>query len=222
MQQALTRSGRRGEEVRLIGVTKKKSPEDIVEAFKLGLGDFGENYVQEWQDKQARLGQTLGAEAHNLTWHFIGHLQSNKVKAVVGQVDWIQTVDSIKLAEKISRSSGENGCIQKVLIEVNIAGESGKSGFSPETLRKSLGTLAKLPHISWRGLMAVPPEVEDPQANRPHFRYLKSLLDEYHQTGVFNEAFMELSMGMSHDFDEAIEEGATMIRIGTALFGPRE
>jgi hypothetical protein len=221
IRSALARCGRREGTVRLIGVTKKQSAELIRAAWAEGLGDFGENYVQEWQIKQDRLRQDWGAKADQITWHFIGHLQGNKVKAVVGRVDWIHTVDSVKLAEKISRTAGEVGCIQKVLIEVNLAAEPSKSGFTPAQLPSDLHRLAALPHLSWRGLMAIPPETTDGESNRPYFRRLKSLLDECNQTGVLTEPLTELSMGMSQDFEVAIEEGATMVRIGTALFGPR-
>jgi hypothetical protein len=206
----------------LIGVTKKQPAETIAGALDEGLQDFGENYVQEWQEKQNHLRQSLGAKTDKITWHFIGHLQGNKVKSVVGRVDWIHTVDSVKLAQKISRAAALAGATQRVLIEVNLAKELGKWGFAPELLPAALPQLAGLPHLSWRGLMAIPPEVADAESNRPHFRRLKSLLDECNQTGVLTEPLSELSMGMSQDFGVAIEEGATMIRVGTALFGSRE
>lgn len=218
---ALVRSGRKGQGVRLIGVTKGKSAEDIAKALKIGLVDIGENYVQEWQAKQTQLRQNLGPEPGQILWHFIGHLQSNKVKIVVGQVEWIHTVDSLKLATKISQAAGEVGCTQKILLEVNLAKELAKSGFTPKALPKALAPLSALPYLSIMGLMAIPPLEENPEKSRPYFRQLKSMLDECNQTGVFSNALTELSMGMSQDFIVAIEEGATMVRIGTALFGPR-
>ena len=218
---ALDRAGRRGQTVRLIGVTKGKSAENIAQALRLGLRDIGENYLQEWQGKQAQLNQILGAEAKDIVWHFIGHLQSNKVRGVVGQAEWIHTVDSLKLASKISQAAGAVGCSQKILLEVNLAAEPTKSGFPPSELSKALAPLAALPHLSIAGLMAIPPMAEDPEKSRPYFRQLKSTLDECNRSGVFTKPFTELSMGMSQDFMVAIEEGATMVRVGTALFGPR-
>jgi hypothetical protein len=221
IHQAAARTGREAGAVRLIGASKKKSAEDIAHGISQGLEDFGENYFQEWRDKQNELRQSLGGAADRITWHFIGHLQGNKVHSLVGAVEWIHTVDSLKLAKKISQAAAATACTQKILLEVNLASEPSKSGFSPEALAAALPDLAFLPHLSIRGLMAVPPESEDPERVRPWFRRLKSLLDESNQTGVFTEPLTELSMGMSQDFEVAIEEGATMVRIGTALFGAR-
>lgn len=215
IEQALLRSGRPGRKVRLIGASKQKTAREIREAYALGVRDFGENYVQEWQKKRRHLGLQV-------TWHFIGRVQSNKVKALVGQVEWIQTVDRRKIAERISRVAQEQGRRQQILLEINLGGEKSKSGFSPDELLRSLPALSVLPNLACRGLMAIPPALDDPEASRPYFRRLKSLLDECNQSGVFKEPFTELSMGMSHDFSVAVEEGATMVRIGTALFGPRK
>jgi PLP dependent protein len=221
INQALARAGRNKEAVRLIGVSKGKPAEYIAEALTAGVNEIGENYVQELEAKKTRLRQVLGTEADQITWHFIGHLQSNKVKQVVGQVDWIHTVDSLKLATKISQAAGAAGLTQRILLEVNLAKEAAKPGFLPEQLSQILAPLCALPHLSVRGLMAIPPVEANLQNTRRHFRRLKSLLDECNQTGVLTKPFTELSMGMSQDFTIAIEEGATMVRIGTALFGPR-
>lgn len=221
IHRAAVRAGRGEGTVRLIGATKKKSPEDIAQAISAGLNDFGENYFQEWREKNNQLKEKLGAAANKITWHFIGHLQSNKVHSLVGAVEWIHTVDSLNLAKKISQAAGAAACAQNILLEVNLALEPTKSGFPPEQIVEALPELAVLPHLSIRGLMAVPPELEDPERARPYFRQLKSLLDECNQTGFLKEPLSELSMGMSQDFEAAIEEGATMVRVGTALFGPR-
>lgn len=186
-----------------------------------GLLDFGENYVQEWRAKQEDLLLQDQALALKIHWHFIGHLQSNKIKEVVGKVDYLHTVDSLSLAQKISDFASARQITQKALMEVKLGGESSKTGFAPEKLLEDLASLGGLAGLNWEGLMAIPPPGRSPEETRPFFAQLKSLLDECNQSGFFNYPLKELSMGMSEDFEVAIEEGATMVRIGTALFGAR-
>lgn len=222
IQEALLASGRPSGSVRLIGVGKKQPFHKLLLAAKWGLQDFGENYVQEWQGKKEQISAENADLAKMIHWHFIGHLQSNKVKEVVGQVAYIHTIDSVKLAQKASEFAAKQAVVQKTLLEVNLAGEANKHGFDPAALMQNLPTLAKLPNLSWEGLMAIPPPLFPSEKMRPYFRKLKSLLDECNGLRVLESPMKELSMGMSQDFEIAIQEGATMIRIGTALFGPRE
>ena len=218
MRSACDRSGRPPGSVRLVAVAKGQPAEKIAALAKLGQRDFGENYVQEWQAKRESLAERRDLE---LTWHFLGHLQSNKARDVVGQAAYIQSVDSLPLAQKIDRLAADRGLAQKALLEIQLAAEPGKTGLSPEALILGLPGLASLKSVDWRGLMAIPPAPARPEDSRPYFQRLKSLLDEINQMGVFKRPLTELSMGMSEDFEIAIEEGATMVRIGTALFGPR-
>ncbi|MFO1464550.1 MAG: YggS family pyridoxal phosphate-dependent enzyme [bacterium] len=219
--QAAARAGRNPESVTLLGVSKGQPAEKVLAAARLGLRDFGENYVQEWQKKRADLERADAGLAAQLRWHFIGHLQSNKADLVVGETTLIHGVDSLKLATKIAALAQRRGLRQAVLLEVNLEGEASKAGLAPEELPRLLPALAALPQLDCRGLMAIPPALEAPEASRPYFRRLKSLLDECNRTGFFPSPWTELSMGMSHDFEVAVEEGATLVRVGTALFGPR-
>jgi pyridoxal phosphate enzyme (YggS family) len=183
----------------------------------LGLHHFGENYCQEWQSKAAKLTERKS----EIFWHFIGHLQSNKVKEVVGHVEYIHTLDSLKLAAKVSKRAESLGLKQKALLEINLAAEDSKSGFLIEDLHDKFAELSALPGLAIRGLMCIPPVGPNAEASRPYFKKLKSLLDEWNRSGIFTPPLTELSMGMSQDFEVAIAEGATMIRVGTELFGPR-
>jgi len=221
-QQALLRSGRSPDSLRLVGVSKKQSVDKILQALSEGLLEFGENYVQEWQRKYLEIQKKAPDGSKKIHWHFLGHLQTNKVRDLVGKVEYLHTLDRLKLAQKVSQQAAALEHRQKVLIEVNLGEESSKSGYDLDGLRRDLPALASLPNLSWEGLMAIPPPSPNPEAARPYFRKLKSLLDECNQTGVFKKPLTELSMGMSQDFEVAIEEGATMIRVGTALFGPRQ
>jgi len=211
--QAAARSGRKGEEIRLIAVGKTKPVELIREAIEAGLAVFGENYVQEAEEKIRAFPQA--------EWHFIGKLQRNKVKKAVSLFSWIQTVDSLSLLEEISRRAGEAGKVLPVLAEVNLAGEESKAGLDPGALAELIEAAPGLPGISLRGLMAIPPWTEDPEESRPYFVRLRGLLAECVSRGGAGPAMTELSMGMSNDFEAAIEEGATMVRVGTAIFGSR-
>lgn len=210
---AAERSGRKGEEIRLIAVGKTKPVELIGEAIEAGLAVFGENYVQEAEGKISAYPQA--------EWHFIGKLQRNKVKKAVSLFSWIQTVDSLSLLMEISRRAGEAGKVLPVLAEVNLAGEASKAGMEPEALSELIEASPGLPGISLRGLMAIPPWTEDPEESRPYFIRLRELLAECVSRGGAGKHMTELSMGMSNDFEAAIEEGATMVRVGTAIFGSR-
>jgi len=211
--QAAARCGRKGEDVRLVAVGKTQPVEFIGEALEAGLTVFGENYVQEAEGK---IRAYPGAE-----WHFIGKLQRNKVKKAVSLFSWIQTVDSLGLLEEISRRAEEAGKVLPVLAEVNLAGETSKAGVDPEALTELIRAAPGLPGIRLRGLMAIPPWTEDPEESRPYFIRLREMLSECVSRGGAGPEMTELSMGMSNDFEAAIEEGATMVRVGTAIFGSR-
>ncbi len=213
MARAAARAGRRRGEVRLVAVSKTQSAEAVAEAHAAGLGVFGENYVQEAEGK---IRAVPGAE-----WHLIGKLQRNKVGKAVSLFPWIQTVDSAALLAEISRRAAAAGKTVDLLVEVNLAGEGSKGGVSPEGLFAVLDAATGLAGIRLRGLMAIPPYAEDPEESRPHFARLKGLLEESARRAPRGTEMTELSMGMSHDFEAAIEEGATMVRVGTAVFGAR-
>lgn len=219
---AAGRAGRPPASVRLIAVSKGQPLEKILRLAEAGVRDFGENYVQEWKPKAQALEKFHPGLASEIRWHFIGHLQSNKARELVEKVDFIQSVDSLKLAKIISSLAEKSQGPQQVCLEVNLAGEADKSGFSPADLLRELPLLAELSYLRLAGLMAVPPALPDPVQVRPYFAKLKSLLDECNGSGLLKQPLTELSMGMSQDFEVAIEEGATMVRIGTALFGPRQ
>lgn len=210
---AAARSGRSPESVRLVAVSKMQPVDRIAEAYDAGLKVFGENYVQEAEGKIA-----LFPEAE---WHFIGKLQGNKVRKAVSLFGWIQAVDSARLLAEISRRCVEIGKTIPVLIEVNLAGEESKAGIPPAGLPSILASAAELPGIRIRGLMAIPPMTDDPEKTRPRFSLLRELLEKHAPSAGATE-MNELSMGMSNDFEAAIEEGATMVRIGTAVFGSRD
>ncbi|MCX7823535.1 MAG: YggS family pyridoxal phosphate-dependent enzyme [Syntrophobacterales bacterium] len=203
--------------VTLIGVGKTMPADRIRQAVLCGLRHIGENYVQEAREKKALLSDL------DIFWHFIGHLQTNKAKAAVQLFDWIQTVDRMELAKKLDRASLSLRTEPlPVMIEVNIGGEPSKSGVSPDELEGFYDELSALDGLLVKGLMVIPPFFEDPERVRPFFRKARELLERLRLRSKFPERLTELSMGMSHDFEVAIEEGATMVRIGTALFGERK
>jgi PLP dependent protein len=207
---AANRAGRDASAVRLVAVSKTHSPEIVREAIIAGQTVFGENKVQEAEDKIADVGR--GAAQ----WHLIGHLQSNKARKAVQLFDVIQTVDSVELAERLERICEEEGRDSlSVLAQVDLAGEETKSGVPEADLPKLAAYLNGCKHLKFDGLMVLPPYSDDPEAARPYFRRLRELRDQLLPGG-------ELSMGMSHDFEVAIEEGATIVRVGTAIFGQRE
>jgi len=201
---AAARSGRRRSDVTLLAVTKKFPPAVIAEAYDLGLREFGENYVQEFESKRADLAQCTEAR-----YHLIGHLQSNKAKKAAGIFQVIQTVDTPKLARRLN----DEGRKLDIMIEVKLSNELAKSGAAPCDLNPLIEAIRNSPNLRLLGLMTMPPWSDDPEQSRPYFARLCGLAEQH--------GLKQLSMGMSHDLEVAIEEGATMVRIGTALFGPR-
>lgn len=213
MERAAERSGRGPADAGLVAVSKTFPADAVAAAFDAGQLDFGESRQQEAAAKIAVL-------RGELRWHFIGKLQRNKVRKVLEDFRWIHSVDSLRLAETLERTAGEMGANPEILLEVNLAGETSKGGLSPDELRDVTKTVGGFSNVSLRGLMAIPPAVEDPEQSRPWFRRLRELRDELQSDlGV---ALPQLSMGMSNDFEVAIEEGATMVRVGSAIFGGRE
>lgn len=211
IRQAALRAGRRPEAVRLIAATKSVAPERIRGAIDAGVRILGENRLQEALPKIEALGAAGG-----IAWHFIGRLQRRKAKDVVGRFQLIHSVDSVELAEEIDRRAAQAGLRQEVLLEVNVGGEASKAGFAPEALGQAVEALAGLPSLSVRGLMTIPPPSGQPEAARPYFRQLRELA-----ASLGRPELKELSMGMSQDYAIAVEEGATMVRVGTAIFGAR-
>jgi len=212
---AARRAGRNPEDVLLIAASKGVEVERLNEGLSAGIKILGESKVQEAMPKL----QALGNKAE---WHFIGHLQGNKVKYVVGAFTLIHSVDSIELSEEINSRAEKMGMVQNVLLEVNVSGEKGKFGVMPDKVNTITKAFSGLKHISLRGFMTVPPYSDDPEDARPYFRMLRELRDNAMHTGICTDDCRELSMGMSGDFEVAIEEGATMVRIGTAIFGVRK
>lgn len=213
IEAACLRAGREPGAVKLVAVTKTVSVDLVQQAVACGLRYFGENYVQEALPKIRLLGG-------GLEWHFIGHLQRNKVKHVLGNFHLIHTVDRVSLAQEIDRRAQGTERIP-ALIQVNISGESTKSGIPPDGLINLLDAVIQLPHIQIHGLMTMPPFFDDPERARPYFQSLREWGERLKQHLSPPHALEELSMGMTGDFEAAIEEGATIVRIGTALFGPR-
>jgi hypothetical protein len=209
---ACERAGRDPDSVTLLAVTKMQPPEVVQSASKLGLILFGENKVQE---AKAKIPLCPG----NLRWHMVGHLQSNKCRDAVELFKMIQSVDSLSLAQEINKRAEQAAKTMPVLMEVNVAGEASKFGYRPEQLLAELKELNALPRIEIHGLMTVPPWSAEAEKARPHFRRLREIKAQCEQT--LGAPLPHLSMGMSGDFEIAVEEGATMVRIGTELFGPR-
>ena len=204
---ACKKSGRSPQDITLVAVSKTKPITLIEEAYQLGLRHFGENYVQEWQEKYESLKHL------DIKWHFIGHLQRRKVKDIVGKVALIHSVDSIELLEEINKRAGNAGIKQRCLLQINIGNESSKSGLAMDHVLDFMNAAQNCPHVLLEGLMIIPPASEDPEQTRPYFSQTKKLSD---QLGL-----KQISMGMSGDFEVAIEEGASLIRVGTSLFGNR-
>ena len=212
---ACARCGRDPANVRLVAVSKTHPAALVEEAYRAGQSCFGESYVQEFLTKAELVKVPV-------SWHFIGHLQSNKVKSLPGRVAMIHSVDRLALAEEIDRQWGKVGTRAEVLIEVNLGGEASKAGVAEADLLPLLRRVAQLPHLAIRGLMTLPPYLADPEEVRPYFRRLRELARQLDALALPGVSMAELSMGMSHDFTVAIEEGATLVRIGTAIFGDRE
>jgi pyridoxal phosphate enzyme (YggS family) len=212
--QAAARAGRSAAEVRLMAVTKTVDDRRIAEAVHAGVDLIGENYVQEAKRKIEASGKTG-------EWHLIGHLQTNKAKYAVRLFDMIQSVDRLDLAVELDRRAAAAGIVMKVLIEVSAAGEQTKSGVPPAGALDLVRRIAPLEHLLIRGLMTMPPWFDDPEEARPYFRALRELRDRIAAEGIGRVEMQELSMGMSGDFAVAVEEGATIVRIGRGIFGER-
>ncbi len=216
---AAKRAGRSAGEIALMAVTKTHPAEKIREAYEAGLRLFGENRVQEFAGKASTLTDLAGAE-----WHMIGHLQTNKAGKTVELFNAVDSVDSLKLAEKLNTAAQSVGKNLSVLIEINIGGEDAKSGVAANSaeLEELLIAVPRLESLAFRGLMTVPPFTDDPEGARPHFRKLRELRETIAARKPPGIGMDVLSMGMSHDFEVAIEEGSTCVRVGTAIFGVRE
>jgi pyridoxal phosphate enzyme (YggS family) len=212
---ACRRAGRTPDEVKLVAVSKTVAPALIRRAYDAGLRDFGENRVQEAATKRPALSDLTAV------WHLIGHLQTNKAKSARELFHWVHSVDSVRVAQKLDQAAVASGDRLPVLIQVRLGDEPTKSGVEPSAvLQLALGVSA-LSTLDLRGLMVLPPYSDDPEQARPFFRYLRELAGTVKSAGLPNVSMQELSMGMSHDFEVAIEEGSTIIRVGTAIFGER-
>ena len=215
VKEACRRAGRSRDEVTLIAVSKTKPMSMIEELLPLGVVDFGENKVQELTAKEEALPS-------HIRWHMIGHLQRNKVKYIVDKAFLIHSVDSLRLAEAISQEAGKKNVTANILIEVNVAGEDSKLGVRPEETAALAEAISKLPNISVKGLMTIAPFVENAEENREVFRNLRKLSVDIEEKKFNNVTMAVLSMGMTGDYEVAIEEGATMVRVGTGIFGERD
>lgn len=211
---ACKRAGRDEKEVTLIAVSKTKPVEMIREAIEYGIIDFGENKVQEMCNKMEVIPEKLN-------WHLIGHLQTNKVKYVVDKAYLIHSVDSIKLASTINELAQKKGVVCNILVEVNVAGEESKFGIKPSECESFIREISRYKNIKVRGLMTIAPFVENPEDNRVHFASLKKLLVDINRKNIDNVSMDVLSMGMTNDYEVAVEEGATLVRVGTGIFGER-
>lgn len=214
---ACAKSGRSRDEVTLIAVSKTKPAAMIEKCVENGIKNFGENKAQELTDKLEQI-----SDSNKLSWNFIGHLQTNKVKYIVGNVSMIHSVDSFKLAKAINDQAEKKDLVCNILIEVNAAGEESKFGVSPEETENLIREIAVLKNIKICGLMTIAPYVVDPEENRIYFAQLKQLLVDINAKNIDNVSMNVLSMGMTGDYQVAIEEGATMVRVGTGIFGERD
>lgn len=215
IEDACRRSGRDPREVTLVAVSKTKPVEMLQEAYDAGVREFGENKVQEIDAKYDRLPR-------DIHWHMIGHLQRNKVKYIVDKVAMIHSVDSLRLAEAIDKEAQKKNVVVPILIEVNVAEEDSKFGLSLEEVTSLVESISKLSNVRIQGLMTVAPFVEDPEENREVFRSLKKLSVDIAAKNINNVTMSVLSMGMTNDYQVAIEEGATIVRVGTGIFGARD
>ncbi len=207
--------GKLPEGVTLIAVSKTKPVNDLMEAYEAGARDFGENKVQEILEKYDKMPD-------DVRWHMIGHLQTNKVKYIIDKVVMIHSVDTLKLAQEISKEAVKKNVTMPVLVEVNAAGEESKFGVSPEEAPSFVESIAQLPGISVKGLMTIAPYVEDPEENRQYFVALRQLAVDIAQKNIDNVSMGILSMGMTGDYEVAADEGATHVRVGTGIFGERQ
>ena len=214
--EAAKRAGRDPSSVRLLAVTKEQSDATVAKGIQAGMTLFGENKVQEASGKIEAFGRKNGLE-----WHFIGRLQKNKVKFIFDLFDLIHSVDSLALAEAIHKTAQKIGSYMPVLLQVNISGEKSKLGIDPLDLPREIRKFAKLEGVKISGLMTIPPFDRDPETSRPYYARLRELRDTCSSLNIPRICLDELSMGMSNDYEVAIEEGATLVRVGTGLFGPR-
>lgn len=214
IKKACDKSGRAYSDVTLIAVSKTKPVATLQEAYDLGVRVFGENKVQELVEKY----EVLPKDIH---WHLIGHLQRNKVKYIIDKVDCIHSVESIRLAETIEKEAEKHDKVIDILVEVNVAGEESKFGLKPDEVEAFIEEIAKFPHIRVKGLMTIAPFVDDPEENRPIFKVLQKLSVDINAKNIDNVIMNVLSMGMTNDYQVAVEEGATMVRVGTGIFGER-
>ena len=212
---ACEKVGREPSEVTLLAVSKTKPIEMIREAMAAGQRAFGENYVQEIEEKYAVLGD-------NADWHMIGHLQINKVKYIIGKVSLIHSVDSLRLAEQIQKEAEKHSVTMRVLLEVNVANEESKWGFTPDETVEAVKAVAAMPNVHVCGLMTSAPITEDAESNRVYFRQLRKLFDDIKAMNIENVDMQVLSMGMTGDYTVAVEEGSTLVRVGTGIFGARD
>lgn len=215
IQAACDRAGRDRSEVKLICVSKTKPVSDIREAMRLGQDTFGENKVQEIKDKTTEITEPLH-------WHMIGHLQTNKVKYLPGRVDMIHSVDNAGLAAEIEKQAAKADIVMDVLCEVNVAQEESKFGLTVDETPDFVKEISKYPHVRVRGLMTIAPYTDDPESNRGYFKALKQLMLDINAMNIPNVNMDTLSMGMTGDYEVAIEEGATFVRVGTGIFGERD
>ncbi|SFU60189.1 YggS family pyridoxal phosphate-dependent enzyme [Butyrivibrio sp. INlla21] len=213
--EACKRAGRDRSEVTLIAVSKTKPVSDLREAMACGITVFGENKVQEIRDKTAEITEPL-------SWHMIGHLQANKVKYLPGVACMIHSVDNKKLADEIEKQAAKHDLVMDVLVEVNMAHEDTKFGLSPDEAIDFVKEISTLPHLNIRGFMTIAPYTEDPESNRVYFKGLRELKDKVNELNIPNVKMDTLSMGMTGDYEVAIEEGATFVRVGTGIFGERD
>ena len=215
IQKACDRAGRARSDVQLIAVSKTKPVPVVMEAYTEGIRVFGENKVQELTEKYEQMPK-------DIHWHMIGHLQRNKVKYIVDKVDMIHSVDSLRLAEEIEKEAEKKNCIVNALIEVNVAEEESKFGVQESDVLPLIEQLSSFKHLKLQGLMTIAPNVENPEENRAYFARLRKLLVDIREKNIDNINMSVLSMGMTNDYEVAIEEGATMVRVGTGIFGARQ
>lgn len=215
IKKACERVGRKPEEVTLVAVSKMKPLSDIEELLETGQLEYGENYVQELCDKYENISKPVH-------WHMIGHLQTNKVKYIIDKVSMIHSVDSVRLAEAIEKEAAKKDICMPVLIEVNVAGEESKFGLSAEEVLPFLEEISSYEHLQVKGLMTIAPFVANPEENREVFQKLKKLSVDIAVKNINNVNMSVLSMGMTNDYQVAVEEGATMVRVGTGIFGERD
>lgn len=214
IQKACARAGRKRDEVTLIAVSKTKPVPMLEEIYACGVRNFGENKVQELTEKYDVL-------PGDIKWHMIGHLQRNKVKYIVDKACCIHSVDSVRLAKEIEKEAAKKNCRVNILLEVNVAREESKFGLMPEEVMETVEEISKYSHICLQGLMTIAPYTENPEENRPYFAQLRKLSVDIASKNIDNINMSILSMGMTNDYEVAIEEGATLVRVGTGIFGAR-